>query len=116
MGTLIERLKAKAELREIEKRAARRKRKQPTPAPPTIWWRSPVYKRPFKLKKTSEINAADEWLYRADYGNVVGTDMWSWTDLERQGCTPLDEQPDDWQLSEKRQPKPAPAEEDECDS
>jgi hypothetical protein len=104
MVTRIEMLKARAELSTLEKRK-KRGRKQPSAAPPTLWWRSPVTKRPFKLKKTAEINAADEWLYRADFGEVVGQDMWSWTDLERQGCTQLDGQPDDWELAERRQPK-----------
>jgi len=98
MVTRIEQLKARAFLKGSARRTGR---KQPTPAPPSIWWRSSGG-TPFKLRKTSKINDADEWLYRADFGNVVGNALFAWTDLERDGCIPLGEQPDDWELAEWR--------------
>ncbi len=76
-------------------------RKQTEAAPPSCWMRSKTG-MPFKIVKTSGVNAADEWLYRADYGNVKSSTLWSLTDLEREGCTFITEQPDDWQLSEWR--------------
>lgn len=101
MVTRIEQLKARAYL----KAAAKRKgRKQPTPAPPSIWWRS-KNGLPFKIKKTSQINDADEWLYKCDFGNIVGNSLFAWPDLERSGCTALDDQPDDWELAEWRKRK-----------
>lgn len=106
MVTRIEQLKARAFLKGG---AERKGRKQATPAPPSIWWRS-KNGLPFKLKKTSGVNAADEWLYRTDFGDIVGGDRKSWTDLERDGCVPLFEQPADWVLAEWRQPKGEPCE------
>jgi len=101
MVTRIEQLKARAFLKGTQRRTGR---KQPTPAPPAIWWRS-KNGVPFKIRKTSKINAADEWLYRCDFGDIVGNSLFAWPDLERDGCTPLDEQPDDWKLAEWRSPK-----------
>ena len=98
MVTRIEQLKARAFLKGTAKRKGR---KQPTAAPPSLWWRS-VGGTPFKLRKTSKINDADEWLYRCDFGSIVGNAMTSWTDIERSGATPLDEQPADWVLFEWR--------------
>ena len=98
MVTRIEYLKARAYLKGTAKRKGR---KQRTAAPPSIWWRS-KNGVPFKIRKTSQINDADEWLYRCDFGNIVGNGRASWTDLERNGCVPLDEQPADWQLAEWR--------------
>ena len=98
MVTRIEQLRARAFL----KGSARRKgRKQPTAAPPSLWWRS-VTGTPFKIKKTSKINDADEWLYRCDFGSIIGNALSSWTDIESSGAVPLDEQPEDWVLAEYR--------------
>jgi len=101
MVTRIEQLKARAFLKGSAKRKGR---KQPTAAPPSLWWRS-VGGTPFKLRKTSKINDADEWLYRCDFGTIVGNAMAAWTDIEKSGAVPLDEQPDDWELAEWRRPK-----------
>jgi len=103
MVTRIEQLKACAFLKGSAKRKGR---KQPTPQPPSVWWRS-RNGTPFKIKKTSKINDADEWLYRCDFGNIIGNSLFAWTDLERDGCTPLDEQPADWVYAEWRVKKSA---------
>jgi hypothetical protein len=99
MVTRIEYLKAKAFLKTREKREGRKQRTAP---PPTVWWRS-KNGIPFRIRKTSKINSADEWLFRCDFGNIVGNSLVAWPDLERNGCTPLDEQPDDWTFAEWRQ-------------
>lgn len=54
------------------------------------------------LKRTNQINDADEWLYKADFGNIIGTGKWSLTDLAKDGVTYLEDQPDDWELAEHR--------------
>lgn len=71
-----------------------RARKQPEPSPPGSYIRTSTG-TPARLVKTSECNDADEWLYRLDFGRVTGQGRWSWPELEADGCTFLDDRPDD---------------------
>lgn len=80
-------------------------RKQREAAPPSRWIRSSSG-MPAKLVKTAGVNEADEWLYRLDYGDIIGNQLWSLTDLEKTGVTFLDDQPADWQLGEWRSRTP----------
>lgn len=91
-----------------EYRRPRGGRKQREAAPPTKWMRSKTGK-PFKLVKTQGVNAADEWMYRLDYGDIVGNQLWSISDLEAVGAYFIDDQPSDWQLGEWRQRQDVPA-------
>jgi len=85
----------------IRKKPKRTRRKQRTSPPPSIWWRS-ANGLPFKIRKTRHINDADEWLYRCDFGDIVGTALFAWPDLESQGCASLEDQPRDWALGDWR--------------
>jgi len=85
-----------------EFRRTRGQRKQREDALPSKWVRSKSG-RAFKLVKTAGVNAADEWLYRLDSGDIVCTGLWSRIDLERAGCVFLDDQPADWHRGEWRQ-------------
>ena len=85
-------------------------RKQPEAPPPSVWWRS-KNGIPFKIKRTQHYNCSDEWLYRPDFGDILGTGSWSWSDLIREGCEPLDEQPTDWEMAERRKRKPTEVDE-----
>ena len=76
-------------------------RKQSEAPPPSAWCRS-RNGTPFKIIRTQQINDADEWLYRADYGDVRGTALYSVTDLEKLGATFLGAQPADWEMSGHR--------------
>lgn len=76
-------------------------RKQSESPPPSKWLRS-RNGTPFKIARTQQINDADEWLYRADYGDVRGTGLYSVTDLEKLGATFLADQPADWEMSGHR--------------
>jgi len=82
-------------------------RKQAEPPPPSLWMRS-KNGLAFKLKKTKHFNDADEWLYRTDFGDIVGNTLWSISDLERSEATFIDKQPADWVLGEWRLPKEIP--------
>ena len=96
MGRRLEALKVVASYK-----PRRKHRKQREAPPPSSWCRS-KNGTPFLLKKTNQVNEADEWLYRADFGNLVGNDSWSITDLEKNGVVFLDGQPSDWQLADWR--------------
>lgn len=98
MNKRIEALKVLADQKMRPRRRGRKQRETP---PPSLWWRS-VNGTPFRIRKTSKVNDADEWLYRCDFGNIVGNQLWSWHDLERDGCRPLKKQPRDWELAEWR--------------
>ena len=79
----------------------KRRRKQTEAAPPSKWLRSKGG-RSFKIIKTNKVNDADEWLYRNDYGTVIGNSLSSISDLESHGCTFLEGQPEDWELGQWR--------------
>lgn len=72
----------------------RRSRKQTEPTPPGEYIRSRSG-RPARLVRTRHINAEDQWLYRLDYGPVVGTQTWSISDMEDQGFTFSNVRPND---------------------
>ena len=85
--------------------ASMKRRKQPTPPPPGRYIRTRANGIPARLVKTSHINAADEWLYRLDFGDVIAPTLWSWQELERLGVTFLTERPTDLRERTTRDPE-----------
>lgn len=73
-------------------------RRKPREAPPPAKYVRSVGGVPARVKKTSKTTDDGRWLYRLDYGNVVGTQLWTLSELEASGVKWLKIKPRDLEV------------------